>query len=227
MIEKEISFMAGNSYGKVSAVLLRPEKARWLMVFAPGAGAGIGHEFMAGMALHLSEQDIASFRYQFPYMEQGKKTPDPQPILLETVRSAVAAAQEYRSDLPLLAGGKSLGGRMTSIAASQDALPGVKGLVFFGFPLHAPGKPSSERGEHLSKICLPMLFLQGTRDTLADLALMRSLCGRLQKKGTVRLHIIDGADHSFHVPKKSGRAGEDVMKEMGSMVSEWASGLER
>ncbi len=116
---------------------------------------------------------------------------------------------------------------MTSTAASQEALPGVKGLVFFGFPLHAPGRPSSERGEHLSKIRLPMLFLQGTRDTLADLALMLSLCDRLKKRGTVRLHIIDGADHSFHVPKKSGRTREDVLKEMGSVVSEWASGLER
>ena len=227
MIEKEIGFTAGNSSGKVSAIFLRPEKARWLMVFAHGAGAGIRHEFMAAMALHLAERGIASFRYQFPYMEQGKKSPDSQPILLETVRSAVVAAHEYESDLPLLAGGKSLGGRMTSIAASQEALPGVIGLVFFGFPLHAPGRPSSERGEHLSKIRLPMLFLQGTRDTLADLALMRSLCGRLEKIGTVRLHIIDGADHSFHVPKKSGRTGEDVMKEMGSVVSEWASGLER
>lgn len=227
MIEKEICFIAGNSSGKVSAVFLRPEKARWLMVFAHGAGAGIGHEFMTGMALHLAERGIASFRYQFPYREQGKRAPDPQPILLETVRSAVAAAQEYGSGLPLLAGGKSLGGRMTSMAASQEALPGVKGLVFFGFPLHAPGKPSSERGEHLSKISLPMLFLQGTRDTLADLALMRSLCDRLQKRGTVRLHNIDGADHSFHVPKKSGRTGEDILEELGSVVSEWASGLER
>ena len=226
MIEKKIGFMAGNSSGKVSAVFLRPEKARWLMVFAHGAGAGIGHEFMAGMALHLAEQSMASFRYQFPYMEQRRKAPDPQPILLETVRSAVAAAQEYGMGLPLLAGGKSLGGRMTSIAASQDPLPSVKGLVFFGFPLHAPGRPSSERGEHLFKIRLPMLFLQGTRDALADLALMRSLCGQLQKRGTVRLHIIDGADHSFHVPKKSGRTREDVLKEMGSVVSEWASGLE-
>lgn len=227
MIEKKISFMAGNSSGKVSAVFSRPEKARWLLVFAHGAGAGIGHEFMAGMALHLSEQGMASFRYQFPYMEQGNKTPDPQPVLLETVRSAIAASQEYGGGLPLLAGGKSLGGRMTSTAASQEALPGVKGLVFFGFPLHAPGRPSSERGDHLFKIPLPMLFLQGTRDTLADLTLMRSLCDRLKKRGPVRLHIIDGADHGFHVPKKSGRTAEEVLDELASVVSEWASGLER
>lgn len=225
LIEKKIGFLAGASSGKVSAVFLRPEKARWLMVFAHGAGAGIGHEFMTAMALHLAEQSIASFRYQFPYMEQGRKSPDPQSVLIETVRSAIAAAQEYGGGLPLLAGGKSLGGRMTSTAASRDVLPGVKGLVFFGFPLHAPGKPSSERGEHLSKIRLPLLFLQGTRDTLADLALMRPLCDRLQKRGTVRLHIIDGADHSFHVPKKSGRTGEDVLKELAHVVSDWASGL--
>jgi uncharacterized protein len=179
------------------------------------------------MAHHLAEERMASLRYQFPYMEQGKKTPDPRPILIETVRSAVAAATEYGGGLPLLAGGKSLGGRMTSTAASLEALPGVRGLVFFGFPLHAPGKPSSERGEHLSHIRLPMLFLQGTRDPLAELTLMGSLCDGLQNRGTVRLHTIDGADHSFQVPKKSGRTREDVLRELARVVSEWASGLER
>ena len=146
MIEKKIGFMAGNSSGKVSAVFLRPEKARWLMVFAHGAGAGIGHEFMAGMALHLAEQSMASFRYQFPYMEQGRKAPDPQPILLETVRSAVAAAQEYGMGLPLLAGGKSLGGRMTSIAASQDALAERKRSCLLRISAACPGKTFKRTG---------------------------------------------------------------------------------
>lgn len=227
MIEKEIGFVAGDSSGKVSAIFLRPEKPRWLLVFAHGAGAGIRQAFMSGMAQHLAGQGIASFRYHFPYMEQGKKGPDPQPVLIRTVRSAVAAAREHGGDLPLLAGGKSLGGRMTSSAASQETLPAVQGLVFFGFPLHAPGRPSSERGEHLFKIRLPMLFLQGTRDALADQALMRPLCTRLQKGRPVRLQVIDGADHSFHVPKKSGRTDEEGWEELAGLVSEWASGLER
>ena len=225
MIEQEIHFIASKSSGEVSAVFMRPENARWLMVLAHGAGAGMRQAFMAGLAQSLAEHGIASFRYQFPYMEQGKRAPDSQPILLATVRSAVTAAREHGRDLPLLAGGKSLGGRMTSTAASQEALPGVQGIVFFGFPLHAPGKPSDERGEHLFKVRLPMLFLQGTRDNLADLALLRPLCDRLQAQGQVRLHVIDGADHSFHVPKKSGRTDEDVLEELGKVVANWASNL--
>ena len=185
------------------------------------------HAFMTGVAQSLADHGIASFRYQFPYMEQGKGAPDPQPILLATVRSAVDAALEHAGDLPLLAGGKSLGGRMTSTAASQEPLPGVQGIVFFGFPLHAPGKPSSERGEHLFKVCVPMLFLQGTRDKLADLMLLRPLCDRLQEQGQVRLHVIDGGDHSFHVPKKSGRRDEEVLEELGKVVADWASNLGR
>ncbi len=226
MIEKEIGFIAGDSSGKVSAIFLCPEKPRWLLVLAHGAGAGIRQAFMSGMARLLAKQGIASFRYQFPYMEQGKNGPDPQPVLLRTVRSAGVAAREIGGGLPMLAGGKSLGGRMTSTAASQEALTGVKGLVFFGFPLHAPGKPSSERGEHLFKIPLPMLFLQGTRDTLAEPALMRPLCARLQRGRPVRLQVIEGADHSFHVPKKSGRSDEEILEELARMVSEWTSDLD-
>lgn len=226
MIEQQIRFTASASSGEVSAVLIRPENARWLIAYAHGAGAGIHHAFMTGMAQSLAKHGIASFRYQFPYMEQGKRGPNPQPILLKTVRSAVAAAQQYGGDLPLVAGGKSLGGRMTSIAASQQELPGVRGIVFFGFPLHAPGKPSDERGEHLFKIRLPMLFLQGTRDKLADLELLRPLCDRLQVQGQIGLHIIEGADHGFHVPKKSGRTDEDVLEELGEIVADWVSHLE-
>ena len=197
------------------------------MALAHGAGVGIRHEFMTGLAHGLAEHGIASFRYQFPYMEKGKRSPDPQPVLLRTVRSAVDAAREHGRGLPLLAGGKSLGGRMTSTAASQEALPGVQGIVFFGFPLHAPGKPSDERGEHLFKVRLPMLFLEGTRDKLADLTLLRPLCDRLRAQGQVSLHIVDGGDHSFHVPKRSGRTDEDVLEELGKVVADWASDLER
>ena len=227
MIDQEVRFAASKSSGEVSAILLRPLNALWLMALAHGAGAGIRHAFMAGLAQSLAKHGIATFRYQFPYMEQGKRSPDSQSILLATVRSAVDAARKSGGDLPLLAGGKSLGGRMTSTAASQDALPGVKGIVFFGFPLHAPGKPSDERGDHLFKVRLPMLFFQGARDNLADLTLLRPLCDRLQAQGQVKLHIIDGGDHSFHVPKKSGRTDEDVLEELGKVVADWASDLER
>ena len=226
MIAQEIHFTASKSSGEVSAILMRPENARCCLVLAHGAGAGIRHPFMAGLAQSLAKHGIATFRYQFPYMEQRKRAPDPQPILLATVRSAVTAAREHCRDLPLLAGGKSLGGRMTSTAASQETLPGVKSIVFFGFPLHAPGKPSDERGEHLFKVSFPVLFLQGTRDNLADLTLLRPLCDRLQAQGQVRLHVIDAADHSFHVAKKAGRTDEDVLEELGKVVADWASNLE-
>lgn len=227
MIEKELRFTAGKTSGEVGAILTRPEDARWLMVLAHGAGVGMRHAFMAGAAQSLAKHGIASFRYQFPYMEHGKRTPDPQPILLKTVRSAVAAARENAGDLPLLAGGKSLGGRMTSTAASREELPGVCGIVFFGFPLHAPGKPSDERGAHLFEFRLPLLFLQGTRDKLADLKLLGPMCRRLQAQGPAELHIIEGADHGFHVPKRSGRTDEDVLEEIGQAVARWASGVTR
>jgi uncharacterized protein len=225
MVEQQIRFLASKSSGAVGAILVRPEDAQWLLVLAHGAGAGIRHPFMAGLAQSLANQRIASFRYQFPYMEQGKKAPDPQAILVKTVRSAVAAAHEHRRDLPLLAGGKSLGGRMTSIAISEEELPSVQGIVFFGFPLHAPGKPSSERGEHLLKIRLPMLFLQGTRDTFADLALLRPLCERLRVQESSRLCLIEGADHSFHVPKRSVKTDEEILMDLGSLVADWASNM--
>jgi uncharacterized protein len=223
MAEQEIRFTASKSSGEVSAILRHRENARWLMVLAHGAGAGIRSAFMSGVASALADHGIASFRYQFPYMEQGKTAPSPQAILLKTVRSAVEAARKCGGCLPLLAGGKSLGGRMTSIAASEGSLPGVNGVVFFGFPLHAPGRPSGDRAEHLFNVTLPMLFLQGSRDRLADLTLLRPICDRLQVNGRARLHVIDGADHGFHVPKKSGRTDEDVLKELGETVSEWAS----
>jgi len=222
MIEKEVSFPAGKDSGNVSAIFMRPENARRLLMFAHGAGAGMRHAFMAGMARALAENGIATFRYQFPYMEQGKKAPNSQVILVDTVRAATAAARDLGEGLPLLAGGKSLGGRMTSTAASQEALPGVEGIIFFGFPLHSPGKPSSSRGEHLFAVGLPMLFLQGTRDNLADLALLRSLCDRLRARGKADLHVVDGADHGFHLPKSLNRTDADVMAELGREVARWA-----
>ncbi|MGO9121068.1 MAG: alpha/beta family hydrolase [Desulfomonilaceae bacterium] len=226
MIELDLHFTASKSCGEVSAILMRPENAHSLLVLAHGAGAGMRHTFMTGVAQSLARHGIASFRYQFPYMEQGKRAPNPQSILVETVRSAIHAAREYSGDLPLIAGGKSLGGRMTSTAVSEEALPGIRGIVFFGFPLHAPGKPSNERGEHLFKVGLPLLFLQGTRDKLADLTLLRPLYGRLRSQGQAELHVIDGADHSFHMPKKSGRTDDDVLEELGKVVADWASNLE-
>ena len=221
MIEKEIRFTVGKSAGQVSAIFMRPENARWLLVLAHGAGAGMHHNFMTRTAQTLSTHGIASFRYQFPYMEQGRKAPNPQPILLQTVRSAVAIARKHAADLPLLAGGKSLGGRMTSTAASQAALPGVRGIVFFGFPLHAPGKPSNDRGAHLSSVHLPMLFLQGSRDKLADLTLLRPICKDLQ--GLAKLHVINDADHGFHVTKRSGISEDHVFAEIGQVVADWST----
>ncbi len=225
MIKQDLYFRAGKSSGEVSAILIRPENAASLIVVGHGAGVGIRDAFMEGIAQSLARHGAASFRYQFPYMEHGKRAPDPQSVLVETVRSAIDAAREQAKDLPLFAGGKSLGGRMTSTAASEETLPGVRGIVFFGFPLHAPGKPSNVRGEHLFNVGLPLLFLQGTRDKLADLTLLRPLCERLRAKGQAELHIIDAADHSFHVPKKSGRTDEDVLEELGNVVADWTSKL--
>ena len=179
------------------------------------------HAFMQASAAQLAQCGIASFRYQFPYMEQGGKRPNPGPVLIETVRSAIAAANKAAGDLPLFAGGKSMGGRMTSLAMAQEALPGVRGLVFFGFPLHAAGRPSAERGEHLTDIHAPMLFLQGTRDTLADLALLRPLLRRLGRRAS--LHVVEGGDHSFHVLKRSGRTDAQVLEELGHAVQSWTA----
>ena len=216
-----IRFVATQSSGEVGAILLRPKDSHTLLVFGHGAGAGMRHAFMEAIAGELATRGIATFRYQFPYMEQGKKAPNPRPILMKTVRSAVAAAAEAAGDLPLLAGGKSLGGRMTSMAAADSPLPQICGLVFFGFPLHAPGRPSTERGDHLDKVAMPMLFLQGSRDKLAELELLRPICDRLGDRAT--LHVIEGGDHSFHVPKRSGKTDEQVLDELAKTVGEWAS----
>jgi predicted alpha/beta-hydrolase family hydrolase len=218
------TFPATAKQGDVSALLLRPAGARWLLVFAHGAGAGMRHRFMAAMSAALTEQRIATFRYQFPYMEAGGRRPDSRATLLTTVRSAIAAARAAAPDLPLLAGGKSMGGRMTSLAAAEAPLEGVLGLVFFGFPLHAAGRPSSERGAHLADVGVPMLFLQGERDQLADLALLRPVCAGLGERAS--LHVVPTADHSFHVLKRSGRTDAEVLVELAATVAAWSARLD-
>jgi hypothetical protein len=183
------------------------------------------HHFMEDAAAALAARDIATFRYQFPYVEKRASRPDPQPILLSTVQSAVAAARIAAPDLPLLAGGKSMGGRMTSLADAKDPLGGVRGIVFFGFPLHPPGAPDTARAEHLGRVTAPMLFLQGTRDKLADLELLRPVIERLGPKAT--LYVVEGADHSFEVLKRSGRTSADVLQELAETVGKWAERLSR
>ena len=198
-----VSFLATKSRGEVSGLLLKPAKATCLYVLGHGAGAGMTHPFMTSIAKTLAGVGVATFRYQFPYMEAGGRRPDFRPILLATVRSAIHAAQDLAGDLPIIAGGKSMGGRMTSLAAAEELLPGVTGLAFLGFPLHPGGSPSKDRADHLSDVSVPMLFLQGTRDKLADLELLRPICARLAGRAT--LHVVEGADHSFHMLKRSGR----------------------
>ena len=207
----------------VSALLIRPEQARACYVFAHGAGAGMTHAFMEQAATGLAARGIATLRYQFPYMEKGSKRPDPPAVAHVTVRAAVAEAARACPGLPLIAGGKSFGGRMTSQAQAKAALPGVVGLAFFGFPLHAAGKPSADRADHLADVKIPMLFLQGTRDALADLKLLKGVVKRLGARATLRL--FDDADHSFHVPARSGRKDADVRREMLDAVAAWVRAI--
>jgi len=221
----ELRFLASSSAGEVSAILIRPAAARWLYVFGHGAGAGMRHPFMEDAATALAGRGFATFRYQFAYQEKGSRRIDPQPILLATVRAAIHSAREAAPDLPLLAGGKSMGGRMTSLAASEEPLPFVKGIAFFGFPLHPAGAPGQGRADHLAQVEVPMLFLQGTRDTLADLGLLRPVIDNLGSRAT--LHVVDGADHGFHVLKRSGRTPADVMDELTRTMEEWAERLSR
>ena len=206
--------------GSVSALLVRPSEASALLVLGHGAGAGMRHVFMEEMAGLLAARGVATFRYQFPYMEAGRRYPNPQRILTATVRRAVAAAHEAVPDLPLFAGGKSMGGRMTSLAAADAALAGVRGIVFLGFPLHGIGKPPGiERSEHLHEVEVPLLFVQGTRDRLANLDFLRPVVERLGPRAA--LHVVEGGDHSFKVLKRSGRTHEDVMAEVAGAVAGW------
>jgi uncharacterized protein len=207
----------------VSALLLRPEQAHACYVFAHGAGAGMTHAFMERAAAGLAARGIASLRYQFPYMEKGSKRPDPPAIAQASVRAAVAEAARAYPGLPLIAGGKSFGGRMTSQAQAKTPLASVVGLAFFGFPLHATGKPSVDRADHLADVRIPMLFLQGGNDKLAELSLLRPVVEGLGARA--RLHVIEGADHSFHVPARSGRNDGDVMKEILDAFAAWSTTL--
>ncbi len=211
--------------GPVSAILNRPVGARWLLVLAHGAGADMQHPFMEAVARRLASHRVASLRYRFPYAEQGRRAPDRPPVLMATVRAAVEQALQLAGDLPLLAGGKSMGGRMSSLAAAEAPLPGVKGLVFFGFPLHPAARPDTRRAEHLKGLALPMLFLQGDRDRLADLKALHSVLHGLGAGITLR--VVPDGDHSFHVPKRSGRSDAQVLDELARAVSEWADRLHR
>jgi predicted alpha/beta-hydrolase family hydrolase len=208
--------------GAVSALLLRPDAARACFVFAHGAGGGMTHSFMEAFAAGLCQHSIASLRFQFPYMEKGSKRPDPPAIAQATVRAAVAEASRHCPELPLIAGGKSFGGRMTSQAQAAAPLDGVRGLAFLGFPLHPSGKPSSERAAHLAKVHIPMLFLQGTRDSLAETGLIEPVVKGLS---CATLHLVDGADHSFHVLARSGRNDREVLGEILDVFASWAGAI--
>ena len=208
---------------RVSGLLQVPPKAHACYVMAHGAGAGMAHPFMASFANHLAERGIATLRYQFPYMERGSKRPDSPALAQATVRAAVAAASRLIPELSLFAGGKSFGGRMTSQAQAASPLTGVHGLVFLGFPLHPPGKPSDERGAHLFDVRVPMFFMQGTRDEFADLVLLKALVGKLGARATLKL--FDDADHSFHVPARTGRKDSEIRTEMADAMAEWLRDL--
>lgn len=206
---------------EVGGLLARNESSRALYVFAHGAGAGMRHAFMEALASALLARGVGTLRYQFPYVDAGRKSPDPQPVLLATVRAAVDRAREVAPELPRFAGGKSMGGRMTTLAAAEEPLD-VRGIVLVGFPLHGAGKPpSTVRAEHLARVSQPMLFLQGTRDSLADLGLMREACAPLGARATI--HVVDGADHGFHVPKRSGRDDDAVVQELADVTAEWTA----
>jgi uncharacterized protein len=204
----------------VSALLTRTADPRACFVFAHGAGAGMTHVFMEAVAAGLAERNIATLRYQFPYMERGGKRPDPPAIAIACVRAAVGQAARSCPKVPLIAGGKSFGGRMTSQAQAKSPLAFVRGLAFFGFPLHLAGKPSSERAAHLADIHLPMLFLQGTRDKLAELSLLRTVVDGLG--AVASLHLVEGADHSFHVPVRSTRNDREIVDEVLDAFAAWS-----
>ena len=209
--------------GVVSALWMKPRDGFACFVFAHGAGAGMGHPFMEAVATGLFERKIATLRYHFPYMEQRQGRPDAPARAHATVRAAVSEAARLAGDLPLIAGGKSFGARMTSQAQAISPLPAVMGLCFLGFPLHAAGKPSMDRAQHLSDVQVPMLFLQGNRDGLADMSMLRQVVTRLG--GRASLHILEHADHSFHVTKRSGTTVRAVMHQMLGVASSWMKAL--
>lgn len=222
MNAKEMKFLATPEKGEVSAILIRPDGATHLLVLGHGASTNMRHATLETIAERLAEVGIATFRYNFPYSESGKGR-DGQGVCTATVRAAVAKAHSAEPELPLLAGGHSFGGRMTSTAASESPLESVRGLVFFSFPLHPAGKPDTKRADHLANVSVPMLFLSGTRDELADMALLGPVCEHLGDRAT--LHALDTADHGYKVRKTSRTNPEDVFGEMARIVREWAAGL--
>ncbi len=200
-------------------LLVVPPDATALVVLAHGAGAGMRHPFLERMAQALGERNVATYRYEFSYMEKRAGRPDPPAVAEARVREAVLDAARVAPGLPLFAGGKSFGGRMTSQAQGREPLPGVRGLVFLGFPLHPPGRPATSRAEHLSQVRIPMLFLQGTRDEFAGLDLLRPIVKGLGDRAT--LHVVEGGDHSFKVLKRTGRTDADVMNEIADTIFAW------
>src|SRR5215510_5199873 len=219
---KEMKILATPEKGEVSALLIQPADASHMLVLGHGASTNMRHATLQTVAERMADAGVATFRYNFPYMEHGTGR-DSQEVCTATVRSAIAAARKAAPDLPLLAGGHSFGGRMTSTAASESTLDGVHGLVFFSFPLHQPGKPDTKRADHLSAVTVPMLFLSGTRDEMADPDLLQAVCKKLGKRAT--LHPLDTADHGFRILKRSRKSEEDVFVEMARIVREWASKL--
>ena len=223
LVTREVVIDVGDPSGEVEGLLAIPPNARHMLAFAHGAGAGMRHAFMEAAANVLGANGIATLRYQFPYMQQKSRRPDSPAVLHATVRAAVRAAAAAAPELPLLAGGKSMGGRMTSQAAADEPLDGVRGLVFFGFPLHPAGSPAIARGAHLSRVSVPMLFLQGTRDKLAELDLLRPLVAKLPH---ATMNVYEGADHSFHLLKSAGRTDDELLSEMVRAVAEWADTIQ-
>ena len=201
-------------------LLVAPPHARVLYVLAHGAGAGMKHPFLDRIAQTLASKSIATFRYEFPYMQSGKSRPDPPAVAEAAVRQAVVEAARVAPGVPIIAGGKSFGGRMTSQAQSSQPMPGVRGLVFLGFPLHPPGRPGISRAEHLTSVDVPMLFLQGTRDEFATLDLLRGVVQPLGSRAT--LHLIEEGDHSFKVPKRTGKTERDILEELATTIQQWA-----
>lgn len=222
MAPEALRIPVGESSGEVSGLLLLPPGATLLYVLAHGAGAGMRHPFLERMAEALAARGVATLRYQFPYMERRQRRPDPPPVAVAAVRAAVAMARTRAPGVRLVAGGKSFGGRMTSTAQAGEPLPDVRGLVFLGFPLHPPGKPAVSRAEHLDRVQVPMLFLQGARDEFAELLLLRQVLRRLGKRAT--LHVVQHGDHSFNVPKRAGRSPEEVRAEVCDALVHWATG---
>lgn len=208
----------------ISALLIRPAQARACFVFAHGAGAGMTHSFMERVAAGLGERGVATLRYQFPYMERASRRPDPPAIAHAAARAAVTEAGRCCPGMFLIAGGKSFGGRMTSQAQALEPLAGVHGLAFLGFPLHPAGKPSTDRAMHLSDVHVPMLFMQGTRDNLADVKLLEPVVEKLGPSAS--LHWVAEADHSFHVLARSGRKDEQVMHEILDTFAGWIDTIE-